>query len=440
MMIFKNCLLICALMLLAVRSHSQSCVHREDHINKIVDDAAWCWFSDPRAVYHSGKLERIYYGYINSQGDVMIGARDEKTGRTETFNLHPNLQIDDHNVPSILFLPDGRLLVFYSHHNGKLFMRKSKHAEDITQWEEERILDFGLQENPLCYSHPVMLSEENNRIYLFFRCQYAADGAPSFSDWYQMVSFSDDMGKTWAKGRRLIDSYDVNNTVYMKVSSDNVGRIDILFTDGHPKIGASSVYHMYYEKGLFHQTNADTIDGFNSMPIGIDKVNKVYDVTVNQTKSWIWDIAVDENGDPVVTYTQYPHETDHRFHYARWDGTKWQDEELCAGGGYITRLRPGARLREGHYSGGIVLDHQNTDIVYLAREVNGKFEIQRWRRDQGKWVVDNITTHSNEDNIRPYVVKCSPPGTSTVLWMRGIYHHYTDYYTDLMMCRLRVPL
>ena len=34
----------------------------------LAEDAAWCWFSDPRAVYHHGEKEAVYFGYINSRG------------------------------------------------------------------------------------------------------------------------------------------------------------------------------------------------------------------------------------------------------------------------------------------------------------------------------------------------------------------------------------
>src|SRR5690606_26829771 len=130
------------------------------------EDAAWCWFSDPRAVYHHGIREQIYYGYINSQGDVVIRSKNMQTGATNTFVLHEKLQIDDHNVPSILILPDGRLIAFYTEHNGRFFMRRSKHAEDISAWEEERVIPFGGKR--ITYSHPVMLNEEDNRIYMYW--------------------------------------------------------------------------------------------------------------------------------------------------------------------------------------------------------------------------------------------------------------------------------
>src|SRR5690606_8158258 len=103
------------LLTIAINAVAQEIAHLSGTMQQIAEDAAWCWFSDPRAVYHKGERERIYYGYINSKGDVMISARNQTTGETETINLHPEIQIEDHNVPAILFLPDGKLLAFYTH-------------------------------------------------------------------------------------------------------------------------------------------------------------------------------------------------------------------------------------------------------------------------------------------------------------------------------------
>lgn len=399
----------------------------------LVEDAAWCWFSDPRAVYFEGNHKRLYFAYINSLGDVLIRSRDQETEASTVFNLHEKLQIDDHNVPSILFLPDGKLLAFYTEHGGRFFMRKSKKAEDISEWEDERELNFGFENERICYSHPVMLSAENNRIYMFFRLQRPMPKGDTYKGWWQCYAYSDDLGDNWSDGKRLIDSEGINNAVYMKVANNDHDRIDFLFTDGHPKIGAASVYHMYYKKGILHQTNDTPIQPLETGPVPIAQVNKVYDVNKHQVKSWIWDICLDKEGRPVVAYTRYPHETDHRYHYARWDGEKWRDQELCKAGPYITRLEPGKKLLEGHYSGGVVLDHRNPETVYLSKEIDGVYEVERWHLDEGEtWDVENVTSGSKTDNVRPFVVKRKIGQPEMVLWMNGTYRHYTDYDTNIL--------
>ena len=393
----------------------------------VAKNAAWCWFSDPRAVYYKGLNERIYYGYINSKGDVVIGARGAKTKMVQTFILHKELQIDDHNVPSILFLPDGRLLTFYTEHNGRFFMRKSKYPEDITSWDEERIIPFGGEH--ITYSHPVMLKEENNRIYMFWRG----------SDWRPNFSYSDDLGNTWSAAKALIESKGIKNRPYLKVASDNKKRIDFIFTDGHPGVEpTNSVYHMYYEKGEFYQTTGRHITSINQLPVEHNTVDKIYDATQSKIRAWISDIALDKNNKPVVVYTRYPQDTDHRYHYARWDGTKWLDEEICKAGGWMPVSKAGEKIREPHYSGGISLDHNAPSNIYLSRPINGVFEIEHWQQKANQWKGTPITSQSLINNVRPYVVAGYTGENAMLLWMTGLYDHYTKFDTDLRI-NIAVP-
>ena len=396
----------------------------------VAEDGAWCWFSDPRAVYHKGLRNRVYYSYINSKGDVMISARDQRTKVIETFTLHEKLEIDDHDVPSVLFLPDGRLLTFYTEHNGVSFMRKSRSPEDINSWEEEKVLAFN--GDKITYSHPVMLSEENNRIYLFWRGRNPNPAAGSFNDWRQYFSFSDDGGNTWAAARNYIDNKALNNPPYLKASGDGHSRIDFAFTDGHPGVGAEiSVYHMYYEKGAFYQTNGEKIAALEHLPLELTKVNKVYDYEQGHVRSWISDIALDKNKRPVIAYMRYPSADDHRYYYAYWDGGKWIDEEICKAGGWMPVSKPGEEQREPFYGGGMALDHKDPATVYISRQENSIFEIERRTLKGKSWTSSAITSHSTVNSMRPYVVEGYPGNKPILLWMTGLYIHYTEFHTSI---------
>ena len=393
----------------------------------VAEDAAWCWFSDPRAVYHKGRQKRIYFSYITSKGDVVISAREQENGKTEKYVLHARLEIDDHNVPSILVLPDGRLLVFYTEHNGRFFMRRSKNPEDISEWEEEIVLPFG---DRTTYSHPVMLSEEKNRIYLFWRG----------SDWRPSFSYSDDSGSTWAAPQALIAGEGLENAdrPYLKVASDNKSRIDFVFTDGHPaKETRNSVYHFYYKKGAFYQTGGQQIGTVEELPVRHEKVDKVYDATASGVRAWIADIALDKKGRPAIVYVRFPRESDHYYYYARWNGTKWTDRELCRAGGWMPLTPDGAKIREPHYSGGITLDHADVNNVYLSRQINGVFELEHWRKGIDGWDHRPFTRQSKANNVRPVVVNGREGTTPLVLWMYGAYYHYTDFDTSLRIMEAR---
>jgi hypothetical protein len=100
---------------------------------------AWCWFADPRGVHHEGTYNRTYVGWLDRQGDVKLASYDHNTRLRTTVVLHWALGVDDHNNPSLHVLPDGRLMVFYSEHNGDaMYYRISTRPEDITSWGRER--------------------------------------------------------------------------------------------------------------------------------------------------------------------------------------------------------------------------------------------------------------------------------------------------------------
>ena len=401
------------------------------HSELLVEDGAWCWFSDPRAVYHKGEKEQLYFGYIDGRGNVRISSKELESGKIESFILHDTLEIDDHNVPSILVLPDGKLLAFYNEHNGNVYLRKSVYPEDITVWEEEQIIALGIDEYNYTYTNPVRLEAENGRIYMIGR---KVGPTRSFDHWWPYMKYSDDKGKTWSDDIILLDNEGRKNPPYLKVATDHQSRIDFLYTDGHPKIGSDvSVYHMYYEGGKFYQTNGEPLGGMDQLPIPIKSVNKIYDASKTKIRAWIWDIAL-HDGNPVITYARYPTEDDHIYHYAYWQDGQWVDWMVVNSGSWIASLRQDDVVREAHYSGGIVLDHQNPDYIYLSREMYGKFEIERrMMLPDGQWSTSLITENSSLNNVRPYVAENLPQDHVILLWMYGIYRHYTEYKTGIVM-------
>src|ERR1044072_7876204 len=64
------------------------------------DNGAWCWFSDPRAIYFKGQHSRTYAGWVDSAGSIVIGFYDHNLKHAETTVLYKNLEKDDHANPS----------------------------------------------------------------------------------------------------------------------------------------------------------------------------------------------------------------------------------------------------------------------------------------------------------------------------------------------------
>jgi hypothetical protein len=399
----------------------------------LTDDGAWCWFADPRAVYHAGTHRRTYLGWVTRRGDIVVAHHDHGSGKTESSVLHPGLDRDDHANPALLVREDGRIDAYYTRHAGrKMYVRTSLRKEDATAWGPERTFAPNTGKwgrDGYCYPNPVRLAAESGRRYLFWRGDH----------WKPTLSRSDDGGRSWSAGRIVLmrKGAGAGSRPYVKVDTDGESRIHLAFTDGHPRNEkTNSIYYAAYDRGAFHRADGKKIVAIDALPFQPRQADCVYDGRQTGVRAWIWDVAVDADGRPVIVYARLPAESDHRYHYARWTGKRWDDHELCAAGGWFPTTAAGKREREPHYSGGVVLDHDDPTVVYLSRPIDGVFEIERWSTADGgeTWSHASITSGSKHHNVRPVVVRghASRPGFR-VAWMElaGGYEHYTRFHAAI---------
>ena len=395
------------------------------------NDGAWCWFSDPRALYYEGKYKRTYAGWVDSLGNIVVGFYDHQKGTVETRTLHEHFQKDDHDNPSLLMNAEGKLMVFYSRHatgSSPIFLARAKNTEDISEWEPvEKLrlndtLAYAGLSNTYTYANIVRLSEEDNKLYLFWR---GADFKPNFS-------VSKDNGDHWEMGKILVLPERIyrDRRPYLKVASNDKDIIHFAFTDGHPNVEpTNSVYYAKYRAGVLYRANGVKIKNWSDLPLDPGEADKVYDAKATGEKAWVWDVAEGRSGDPVIVYSRFPSDSSHLYYYAIYDGEAWSNYKLVDSGGWFQQTPAGAREREPNYSGGIALDHDDPSQVYLSREKNGIFEIEKWSTaDRGKtWTSTAITENSLRDNVRPFVVRGHAPD-GQVLWMNiEKYLHYTDF-------------
>jgi hypothetical protein len=390
-------------------------------------DGAWCWFSDPRALSHN---KHTYAGWVTADGSVVIGDWNHKTHEITTSVLHAKFERDDHDNPALIFLPDGRLAAFYSlHASGDMRLRVTVRPGDISAWEPERSLGFYLPERGrrgTTYANPVLLADEANALYVFWR---AADFKPTFA-------VSHDLGKTWSAPHTLLarPGADDTNRPYLKLCSDGQGRIDFVFTDGHPRNEpTNSVYHLRYENGAFFKADGTRLGELKDLPLDPARCDRVYSGT-RDGRAWIWDIAIAPDGKPVIAFTRLPTEDDHRYAFARWDGKAWCLSEICPGGKWFPQTPSGEKEREPHYSGGMSLNHADPFTLYTSRRIDGVFEIERWQSvDTGKtWNSQLVTNHSDHDNVRPFAVRNATANGPALLWMSSEHYvHYTNFYATI---------
>lgn len=388
--------------------------------NSLTEDGAWCWFSDPRAVQSKGF---VYTGFVNSHGDIVITKMDVKTGGLEEKVLYPKYEKDDHANPSILIRNDGHVMVFVTSHGDKVLnVFISEKPRDISLWQSVVQQEY---KKVICYTNPVQLSKEKNRIYLFFRN----------IDWKPSMIHSDDGGLTWSEAVQLVDSPGARP--YMKVVSDGKDQIHFAFTTGHPRDEAqNTVFHMVYKKGGLYKTDGSFIKKIEDLPVHIDEASVVYNAKKTDVRAWIWDIALDKKNRPIIAYTRLPQEKEHHYHYAQWDGKKWNDAHLCEAGSWFPETQKYMIEREPHYSGGIALNHEDPNICYVSKQVEGIFEIEKWSKDEksDSWKSEALTQGSTLNNVRPFVIRNHDKEKPHVLWMvNEKYVHYTDYKSQIKM-------
>jgi hypothetical protein len=423
----------------------------------LATDGAWTWFNDPRAVFHNGI---VYFGYVrNSDGRTVLSVFNPQSEKTTELWASTLQQKDDHNNPGLLVKQDGTMLAIHARHGTDHFFsyRLSKNSNPTApaDWvAEQTITNTGAG---LTYANPYQLSAEEGRIYDFTRDL----------NFNPTVLTSTNGGVSWSAPQLSIQTGSGNIRPYVKYCSDYKQRIDFLYTDGHPRNVTNSLYHLYYQAGAFHKTDGTLLKEFSRLPIRHDAgergsvIYKYSDAPASDSnddiptgRAWCWEIAYQTNGAPVCVFTvQCDRVTgtnwfDDRifYYYARWTGTNWQKRVIAHAG------RP-LYQSEDDYAGGICLDPENPNVIYVSSDAehpfklasitnvplrkDGRYELYRGLTKDGglSFAWEAVTTNSPTDNLRPYVPRrrnSEAGGMKALIWFRGTYRTYTSYDCEVV--------
>lgn len=383
-----------------------------------VAGGGWCWFGDPRAIAIGND---VYVGWITKEGNVEVGRIALDTGAMSQARLHETLPTDDHSNPSITTMPDGRLVVFYSPHSGrlqrhtKMWFRVSDKPGGVNAWGAERNIPVNSPGRlGYTYPNPVWVGA---RLYMFWRG----------GNWQPTFSATTDL-KHWSHARTLLQG-PRGQRPYVKydVYKDS---IRFAYTGAHPGSRRTSLYFGQLKDWAVRRANGRRIIASSKVPFDYRKGERIYSWQADGN-AWVWDVAHDPQGHPVILYATLKNSNMHSYRYARWTGRHWLDRKLVDAGPHIDQ--------DPSYSAGMTIDHSNANIVYLSLLVNGRYEIERWQTaDFGKtWNRTPVTENSTRDNLRP-VVPRGISGDKALLWTWGSYRAYKDY-SDLVVM-LRAPL
>jgi BNR repeat-containing family member len=382
----------------------------------VFSEGSWCWFADPRAVHVGGPAGKTFAGWIDWTGGVTVGSYDPRTRAIHT-RVVGHLYHDDHGSPALLVEPDRRITVFFSAHNGsRLYYRETVHPNDIRSWGPLRHVHSRLGGSKgFTYPNPVLVPDRNNELYLFWRG----------GDWGIDYATRAIRGH-WHAARHLIAV--PGQRPYIKVDGNGRGTIALAFTNGHPRERITSIYYAAIRNGSLWHADGRRITRLGHGPIAASQGDLVYNGDAHGASSWVWDVALDRHDRPVIVYATFGNLNDHEYWYARWTGRRWVSHAITFGGPTIS---PGTI--ETEYSGGIALDHSHPGTVYVSKQVNGWFEIERWTtRDGGAhWHHVTVVRTPGADNIRPVVPRDYAGGPVGLVWLHGHYGTYTTYRTSV---------
>lgn len=407
--------------------------------NIVADKGAWCWFADPRALHYensTGTINATYLGYIDVHGNIMATQYDWRTMRKTDVLIRSFFQPDDHNSPTFLMLPDERVMIFYTRHTdeSKIWYRISQKPGDITALGEEKYL---ATDHNTTYPSPFILSDDPTHIYLCWRGinwhpTIASITIPDANDNCQF-----DFGP-----KQIVQS--TGARPYAKYQSNGKDKIFLSYTTGHPDNEMPN--WLYFNVIDINHGNGPILRDIMGTELkkvaeGVFNVNKQssysnsYPLTVvdnsSNIRNWVWQIALDENENPVITY---PHiddaKTTHVYWYARWTGSEWRRTWVQYAG---HAFHQNWNKTERCYSGGMSIDPDNINNLYLSiptagGEYNkdGVYEIWKYTINDAGEVAgkEQITKNSVKNNIRPFIIPGSKNSPMRLAWMNGDYYYW----------------
>lgn len=415
-------------------------------VTTFMEDGGWCWYQDPRAIIHNG---RLFMGTVkgNGSGPALVGIYDLAEQKPlGTVLMQDQFDRDDHNAPVFYARPDGSVLATYAkHHRNPFHYSRISDPSDPLKWSEEfkHERTSPKQGDKVTYMNLYELKNEG-KLYNFYR---GINFNPSFVT-------SSDHGKTWTDPVHFFkNEVGGRHRPYARYVGNGVDTIGVSITDAHPRNYGNSLYYFEFRTGNFYNVDGTLIKNLKADgPLLPSETEKIYTGSETQKKpegfesvpnaAWTSSVAFDSQGNPHIGYTLYLSNTDHRYRIASWNGRKWNDREVAFAGKCLY-------TKESSYTGLITLDPTDPTRVAISsdvdpntgRDLGGKHEIYfakvgahdtvssvRWKA---------VTSDSEYRNLRPILV--SGEGYKVLIWLNGPWNTYIDYDVDVVGMVLERP-
>lgn len=374
-------------------------------------NGGWTQIADPKSYTHEGN-GRTYLGWVNSSSGAIMASSDQG----------PPVQVadlgspDNHDVPAMIVRePDHRLVVAYARHaSSQLRVRISTSSVD----DDPHLTNgFGAEQTLAStvggtgsFTYPSLVQLRGvaqQPIILFYRRQTTGPTTGSLA-----YTVSTDSGATWS-AQTVIWGPNSGDRPYWRINTDWDTRIDIFTTDKAPDI-STGVWHLSYDGAADTWHQSDGTD-MGAPPFWTTDATLVEDDTDGALWSWggSWD------GAPAVILMQENTTSDNRVKVARWRSGAWQVDEVLSSVGGV--------LAGNQFGSGMAINHENPDIIYVARKIGSKFEMYRYTtaNDGATWTGEALTSGSSVDHVWAEVPHLAD-GLGA-LWLSGTYTSDTNF-------------
>lgn len=354
-----------------------------------------------------------YFGYVDGSGNVEARTYDHGSGTVSAAStIRASLQIDHHNSPALLRrASDGRILTSYCQHGGTaLFVKLSTNPDDVTAWGAEANIDSTTGGTLYTYPNLFQLTDEaNDPIYLFYR---DTEGTGPTETSILAYTKSTDGGVTWSAQTHV---WEVTNKLsYWRIDSNGTDRIDVFTSDGTTDDDHADGYHFYYTGGNWFETDGSLLStGSASLPLGTGSLTAAYSGAVHGIRT-PYDLHWND-GNPIALVASQTGAALEYYYVAYVDGV-WQTHRIT-----------GAGATAAFVEGGLALDHERPNVVFLSKNVDSEWHIFRYQTpDNGStWVRTQLTTGSAPHF---YPVPIRDRGNELkVLWLQGTFVGETNF-------------
>jgi hypothetical protein len=393
-----------------------------------VDIGGWCWINHPNILYVGGYIFLGYLGmylFDDAGAAVATVARiNPSTGYVERYGIRSGVD-DDHAVPALDVLPDGRIVATVTKHYGDYIrVGITNDPYGISLWTFRNVdLTGKLVKNTIItYPVPVVLG---SRIYVFFR-----DGASTDAVW--RFIYSDDEGNSWSDPVTFLVPPSGATSVYVVLSRvGNKVHMTANLVDSNGNVW--NVYYFYFDGSAFYRADGSKIADVGTV-FTPEQADKVFDVAdAGFDGSWSYDVYVDAGGRPVIAFSAYKKLggvdgayfglTQQWYYVAVWDGSRWVVRQVADNGDLFPILAPNGVSK---YAGGIYIMRSDPSKVLVSRKRSGGWGIEV--RDLNGSVVSVLREPSG-----PYEVNMRPiEDGGYVFWMSGSYAYFEAFSTYIL--------